>query len=162
LTGSWTPSRLNGVVKYPCSSDHGCLPRSHQQEPAGPVSLGGWSFTTISESRGPSPTMAAGLEGQTLLQNGPPATIGGNRLFYSAGYDHVGTQSAQLPTRAFSQAGQDPTNLFTDGFGCNPIPAASSEPAALPITAPVASAGGRARAVVGRETVFSVIRPSLS
>lgn len=98
--------------------------------------------------------MAAGLEGQTLLRNGPPATIGGNRLLSFVGYDHVGTQSAQLPTRAFSQAGQGPTNLFTDGVVSNLIPAASREPAGLPVTAPVALAGGRARVVVGRETVF--------
>ena len=130
-------------------------PPAQQQTPENPVVLGGLSFTPLAEGQGPSPTTALLVEGQTLLQNGPPATIGGNRVLYSAGYVHVGTQSASVPNVASPQREQDPAKSIANGVVFNPIPAASGQPDASPITASVASAGGKAGVVLGSKTVFS-------
>jgi len=122
-----------------------------------PVVIGGLSFTPVAKVRGTVTVPAVMVQGQTLWEDGPSATIGGNNVVYSAGFIHVGTYAAPAPSSAPQQLQQASAPQVVNGLTFSPTTAASAQSGAPPITVAVqtASSGSNFEVIIGNHTVLS-------
>ncbi|KAI9878889.1 MAG: hypothetical protein M1830_010245 [Pleopsidium flavum] len=97
------------------------------------------------------------VQGQTLSENGPSATIGGNNVIYSAGFIHVGTYAAPAPSLIPQQLQTASALQVVDGLTISPIPASSAQSDATPITVAVqtAAAGTNDEVIIDSHTVLA-------
>ncbi|KAL8734030.1 MAG: hypothetical protein Q9166_001791 [cf. Caloplaca sp. 2 TL-2023] len=106
------------------------------QSPLQPVVAQGMTFTPIAVSPNPDNKAPANdkqgyqarpaviVKGQTLTENGPPATINGKPIVYSAGAIYAVGTKAIVPTVSPGQPAPNPINVAGLSFTPKPIPPA--------------------------------------
>ncbi|KAL8712483.1 MAG: hypothetical protein Q9220_003331 [cf. Caloplaca sp. 1 TL-2023] len=112
------------------------IPAAKQGQQPQPVAVQGMTFTPIAVpanggNQNPPPSANNGknnppaiiIKGQTLTQNGPPATINGKAIVYSAGAVYAAGTRVAVPTL---QPGQAATPINVAGLVITPAPAPPS------------------------------------
>ena len=111
----------NDAQPIPTSPPQAVQQAQPQPQNPAPVAVAGYTFTPVPQNNQSPPPNAVVVQGQTLQENGPVATIGGSPIAYSSGSIYVGNNAAPIPTSPPPQQQQNAAPVAVAGFTFTPV-----------------------------------------